>query len=132
MTAVLSTQPWLRDPNVVPLPWRQEIVDATLSRATADGFANRERPLKLGILWTDGVVTPHPPISRGLRLIVDAVRRAGHQVSLFPSYRHYTNKAKPGSRMDASISHDREKGECRPPDVRIRLSLLTYSTSSAS
>lgn len=81
LSSILSMQPWLRDPYVVHIPWRQEITNAILSRAAEDGSTNDEAPLKLGILWTDGVVTPQPPITRGLRLVVDAVKRAGHKAS---------------------------------------------------
>lgn len=80
MKSVLSTQPWLRDPEVVPIPWRQTLVDSTLSRASADGSSNYNTPLKLGIYWTNGVVGPHPPIDRGLRAVVDTLRKAGHKV----------------------------------------------------
>jgi len=82
MSSVLSTQPWLRDPEVVAIPWRQELADEVLQRAsTEDGRAlENERPLKLGIYWTDGVVQPQPPIRRGLQMVVDAVRKAGHKV----------------------------------------------------
>lgn len=45
-----------------------------------NGVSNENKPLKLGIYWTDNVVTPHPPISRGLKLVVDAVKNAGHEV----------------------------------------------------
>ncbi len=82
MTSILSTQPWLRDPNVVNMPWRQHLVDETLSRTTAEGFSNDSKPLKIGIYWTDMVITPHPPITRGLHLVVDAVKKAGHKVHL--------------------------------------------------
>lgn len=87
MTAVLSQKPWLRDPNVVPIPWRQQITDATLQRAKPDGSASGSVPLKLGIFWTDGVVTPQPPISRGLRLIASAVKKAGHKASRLPTFK---------------------------------------------
>jgi len=80
MKSVLSTQPWLRDPEVVPIPWRQTVVDSTLSRASADGSSNYNTPLKLGIYWTNGVVGPHPPINRGLRTVVDTLRKAGHKI----------------------------------------------------
>ncbi|WEW57130.1 amidase [Emydomyces testavorans] len=66
ISSILSTEPWLRDPNVSPIPWRQHITDETLSRVKPGG-----NPLKLGIFWTDGVVNPHPPISRGLHMIVE-------------------------------------------------------------
>jgi amidase len=56
MSSVLSTQPWLRDPEVVTIPWREALVQSTLSRASIDGSSNNTLPLKLGIYWTDGVV----------------------------------------------------------------------------
>lgn len=87
MTSILSIHPWLRDPNVVNIPWRQEITDATLRRAAADGSSNDAVPLKLGIFWTDGVVTPQPPIARGLRLVVEAVKKAGHKASCDPTFK---------------------------------------------
>ncbi|KIW92858.1 uncharacterized protein Z519_06707 [Cladophialophora bantiana CBS 173.52] len=80
LKSVLSTQPWLRDPAVVPIPFRQEIVDEYLSRAKWDGTAKASGcALKLGIFWADGIVTPRPPITRGLHVVVDAVRNAGHK-----------------------------------------------------
>lgn len=78
--SILSTKPWLNDPAVVPMPFRQEIVDEYLSRAEPAKLSGL--PLKLGVLWTDGVVGPQPPIIRGLHMVVDAVRRAGHKVLL--------------------------------------------------
>ncbi|XXH00561.1 hypothetical protein Hte_006909 [Hypoxylon texense] len=76
LESVLSTSPWLRDPAVVPLPFRQEVADAYLSR----GDPETGKPLKFGILWSDNVVGLHPPILRGLRMVADAVRAKGHKV----------------------------------------------------
>lgn len=68
LKSVLSTQPWVRDPAVIPMPFRQDIFNSYLRRASSDGAAALGRdPLKLGILWTDGVVRPHPPVARGVR-----------------------------------------------------------------
>jgi amidase len=78
LSSIISTEPWLRDPNVAPIPWRQNIADETLLRAKS-----KSGQLKLGIFWTDGVVNVHPPVSRGLHLVVDAVQRAGHKVHSF-------------------------------------------------
>ena len=77
---ILATKPWLRDPYLVPISWHQDIVEQTLARATSKGIANDQRPLKLGIYWTDNVVTPHPPVARGLRTVVERVKQAGHKV----------------------------------------------------
>lgn len=80
--SVLSTKPWVKDPAVVRMPFQQDVMDEYLSRAGSDGTAKSDGalPLKLGVLWTDGVVGPHPPITRGLHMVVDAMRQAGHKV----------------------------------------------------
>jgi len=78
-SAILSTKPWLRDPNVVPIPWRDDIEQLTLARATATGRSNQHSPLKVGILFNDGYMTPHPPIIRGLQIVRDALIDAGHK-----------------------------------------------------
>lgn len=75
--ALLSTQPWANDPAVVPVPYRQEIFDAYSARGSRAGA----RPLKIGVLWSDGLVEPHPPVRRGLKLLAKAVKNAGHKVS---------------------------------------------------
>lgn len=68
LKSVLSTQPWVRDPAVIPIPFPQDIFNSYLRRASSDGAAALGRDsLKLGILWTDGVVRPHPPVPRGVR-----------------------------------------------------------------
>ena len=81
LKSIISTEPWQRDPNVVPLPWREPIYNDTMRRATTDGFANGCLSLKLGIYSSNGVVNPHPPIARGLKLVVDALKNAGHKVN---------------------------------------------------
>ncbi|KAK3949451.1 amidase signature domain-containing protein, partial [Pseudoneurospora amorphoporcata] len=81
LKSVLSTRPWVQDPAVVPIPYRQEIFDDVLSRADANGRAKADRrPLKLGILWRDGSVEPHPPIRRGMAIVAEAVKKAGHKL----------------------------------------------------
>ena len=80
MCSILSTQPWLRDPVVVKMPWDFEMEYSTLGRGKADGSANQDLPLKFGVFWTDGVVGPHPPIRRGLRLLHDLLKSKGHKV----------------------------------------------------
>ena len=112
LRSLVSTEPWLRDPNVVPLPWRQPIFEDTLRRATEDGSANNRPPLKLGIYSTNNVVNPHPPIARGLRMVVEALRKAGHKASelscwiLSKSSRALIALHQIGSRLDAAQSID--------------------------
>ncbi|EZF92605.1 hypothetical protein H113_06551 [Trichophyton rubrum MR1459] len=81
MKSILSTQPWLRDPVVFSVPWRDDIVAEILARVTPDGSAKSDqKSLKFGILYTDNIVTPHPPVTRGLHVLEDALKKAGHKV----------------------------------------------------
>ncbi|OAQ96063.1 hypothetical protein LLEC1_03506 [Akanthomyces lecanii] len=80
LSALISTKPWVRDPNVVPMPWRSDIEKSTLERADSMGKATGKPALKLGILYNDGFMTPHPPIARGLGMLRDAVKKAGHTI----------------------------------------------------
>ena len=58
MKTVLDAKPWLDDPSLVPVPWR----DQQLSVGNSDG-----RVLKIAVLWDDDVVKPQPPINRALQ-----------------------------------------------------------------
>lgn len=97
LKSLLSKQPWLTDPAVVPIPYRQDVMTTTLQRANTDGTAKSYmKPLKLGIMWNDGMVTPHAPVARGLEMVLEAVKQAGHKVGsdsfaainvCLPSYR---------------------------------------------
>lgn len=80
MTSILSTEPCIRDPVVIRLPWNIEMDNSMLARAKLDGSANEELPFKLGVFWTDGVVGPQPPIRRGLRIVHDVLKSMGHKV----------------------------------------------------
>ncbi|KAI7782460.1 amidase [Diaporthe eres] len=62
---VVDAQPWLHDPRMVPLPWR----DVTLPEK-----------LKIAVMWNDGIVTPTPPVSRALRTTVEKLQAAGHEI----------------------------------------------------
>lgn len=113
LKSVLSTQPWLRDPTVVPIPWRQEICDEFLARGSPGSKA-----LKIGIFWRNGVVEPHPPIRRGLMMIKDAIVKAGHQVCLYTACALIYGMAScpgemltcpQGHRLGASFSGDSEE-----------------------
>jgi amidase len=67
--SVLSSSPWELDPKVVPLPWRSSIY-----------IEMQSRPLVVGILWDDGMVKPHPPITRQLSLLAKKLQAAGHEL----------------------------------------------------
>jgi amidase len=57
MQIIIASQPWLSEPALIPMPW------------TLKPFSYGER-LKVGVMWSDNVVTPHPPITRALNEVV--------------------------------------------------------------
>lgn len=71
MRGVVSRQPWLKDPLVVRKPWNESEYDLA-----EHGFG---KALCFAILWDDGFVLPHPPITRGLRMVKNALEAAGHK-----------------------------------------------------
>ena len=58
MHTVLSAQPWLHEPALLPIPWN------------ASYRVSPDQPLKIAIMWDDGEVKPHPPITRALNEVV--------------------------------------------------------------
>lgn len=74
---MLDVQPWTLDPNVVPLPWRQDLEDETRKKIAS-------KKLRFGVIRSDGMVRPHPPIVRAVDEAVKALVANGHEV--FQSY----------------------------------------------
>jgi amidase len=54
MQTVIDSKPWLVEPALIPISWKFSPVSPN-------------QPLKIGIMWNDGIVTPHPPITRALQ-----------------------------------------------------------------
>ncbi|KAI7776591.1 ral amidase [Diaporthe eres] len=79
--AVLADEPWLRDPLVAEMPWRQDVYEATKANAQAGG--EKQQQLVVGIAPTDGLVTPQPPVLRAVETVAKALRDAGHVVVPF-------------------------------------------------
>ncbi|KAL7920152.1 amidase signature domain-containing protein [Trichoderma austrokoningii] len=78
MKVVAAAEPWHVEPAIIPLPWR-----------AVDIAPSREKPLRLGIIWHDEVVKPHPPITRALRELVDKVKDVPHvEVVNVLAYKH--------------------------------------------
>ncbi|KZF19859.1 amidase [Xylona heveae TC161] len=71
--SILSTQPWLHDPTVVNMPWRQSETEAVAKHAKSGGLA-------FGVLRSDGIVLPHPPITRAIDETVAKLKAHGHEV----------------------------------------------------
>jgi amidase len=55
MKTVIESKPWLIEPALVPIPWDSDV------------HISSQKPLKVAIMWNDGVVTPHPPVTRALQ-----------------------------------------------------------------
>ena len=67
---VLQYEPWLVEPSIVEIPWKQDL-------AEGKGIPPK---LCFGVLLDDGVVAPHPPILNALKRTTDALIKAGHEV----------------------------------------------------
>jgi len=88
MKALLDQKPWLADPSLVPLPWRDDR-DWLAKGGHGHGHGHGARRLKIGVLWDDGVVKPHPPVTRALREVCDQLRgRPGFELVDWLPYRH--------------------------------------------
>ena len=80
MKTVIAAQPWLVEPSLLPFPWR----DQESHLETPKG-----KKLKIGVLWSDEVVTPHPPVLRALREVADKLRALdGFEVVDWKPYKH--------------------------------------------
>jgi amidase len=77
--AILSQSPWLHDPLVAEMPWRDLIEEETLHLIQAAASGEKSK-LSFGILKNDGVVGLHPPVARAMQLCADALVKAGHRV----------------------------------------------------
>lgn len=84
--AILSQQPWLQDPLVAEIPWRDEQEKAILDIVKSSGGGQ----LAFGILRTDGIVHPHPPVLRAVDIVVKTIEKLGHKVIEWtpPSHAH--------------------------------------------
>ncbi|KAI9367607.1 amidase signature domain-containing protein [Aspergillus egyptiacus] len=72
LKSLLSTEPWLSDPYTLPVPWRSE-------REYDPHHEPGYKPA-FGFLTNDGVLTPHPPVSRALEIVKEALRLKGHEL----------------------------------------------------
>lgn len=77
MQGVIDSKPWLSDPRVTPISWRQDIFDSM-----------QARPLRIGVLLDDGVVKVHPPIERVLKELEIKLQAAGHEIVQWDSAGH--------------------------------------------
>ena len=62
MKVILDSKPWILEPALIPLPWNSSL------------HISPEKPLRIGVLWHDNVVMPHPPITRALQSVVSRLK----------------------------------------------------------
>lgn len=70
---LIDQEPWLHDPMVLEIPWRSDHENETQKRASSG-------QLCFGVMRTDGVVNPTPPVGRAVDEVVKAVQSQGHKV----------------------------------------------------
>ncbi|GKT96800.1 LOW QUALITY PROTEIN: acetamidase [Colletotrichum tofieldiae] len=64
MSTYCNAEPWQQDTSLAPLPWRE---------------VKLPTKLKIGVMWNDGIVMPHPPVRRALEEVTSALRAHGDQ-----------------------------------------------------
>lgn len=67
MESLIDSEPWNHDYHAMPIPWRRNLAQIP------------DRPLKVAILYDDGVVKPQPPVARALREVANKLKTAGHE-----------------------------------------------------
>jgi amidase len=73
---ILSQQPWLHDPLVCEIPWRDEQEQAILEVVKSSGSGR----LAFGVLRHDGIVQPQPPVRRAVEIAIRTIEKLGHKV----------------------------------------------------
>lgn len=74
MKAVSDAKPWERDPATHYGKWEEQ------GELPSSKIANGSQKLVIGVLRTDGVTTPLPPISKLVSETAQKLQRAGHTV----------------------------------------------------
>lgn len=73
LKTLLAAEPWNIDPYVLRMPWRE---------------VPKRRDFTVGVMWTDGVVQPHPPVTRVLKETVKKLEAAGIKTVEWKPYNH--------------------------------------------
>lgn len=79
--AVLGQRPWDHDPLVVELPWRDEVERAM--REMVEHSRTGSSGLAFAVMHDDGLVRPHPPVERAMKLVEQTLKKLGHRVSWY-------------------------------------------------
>lgn len=74
---LLDAKPWFNDPSLLPFPWSTE------------AYFPPGKRLKIAVMWDDGVVKPHPPVTRALQEVVDKLKAKGNvDIVEWKPYKH--------------------------------------------
>lgn len=80
MKTIIAAQPWLVESSLLPFPWKDEI---------SHSGARSSKRLKVGVLWDDGVVKPHPPVIRALQEVAESLNHVdGIELVDWKPYKH--------------------------------------------
>lgn len=81
MKTVIAAKPWVREPSLIPLPWKY----GGLLKEDEEG----RKTVKVAVLWDDGVVRPHPPVLRALKEVAEKLKGVeGVEVVDWKPYKH--------------------------------------------
>ncbi|KAH8698553.1 amidase signature domain-containing protein [Talaromyces proteolyticus] len=70
--SLMAAKPWLSDPHVLEMPWNEDATSQIEDRS-------KKQKLYFGIMEDDGIVKPHPPILRAVRMVKEALRAKGYK-----------------------------------------------------
>ncbi|KAK5634070.1 hypothetical protein RRF57_009784 [Xylaria bambusicola] len=77
---ILHARPWLKEPSLVPIPWKDEV---------QLGEEGKGIKLRIGVIWDDEVVRPHPPVVAALSQVVEKLRGSNEvEVMDWQCYKH--------------------------------------------
>ncbi len=75
---IIAAKPWLKEPSLIPMEWKD-----------MSGLWKGETKLKVAVLWDDGVVKPHPPITRAMNEVVEKLKSSAKvDVVEWTPYKH--------------------------------------------
>lgn len=86
MSIYLGQQPWHSDPGILPIPWRQDIVDK---------YSNpQHQKFRIAYITDDSVIRPQPPVTAAVKHTTHLLTQAGHEIIDFTSTaKQYHQKA---------------------------------------
>lgn len=76
MKSVLGMEPWVYDPGSLPIPWRGEVEERIKGLLCGEAKGK----MAFGMFEDDGIIKPHPPILRAVRLVREVLVTLGHEV----------------------------------------------------